>query len=618
MSCAGANPACNSSNFSWWQCRVSTRYVGRAMEARTAVSESVSPTRTFSRPGERLGMGAWKGETPSVGSMARRLSEQARLSARSWPAWGLTVVVLIGVWFRLYHLDYKVYWADEVYSSLRIVGLTEGELVRRAAGLATMSDLSKLVRPTAEQRRPVTETIASLASEDPQHPPLYYVAAHFWTKYAGTSIAAMRSLSVAIGLLMLPLMYWLCKELFRSQRSAWLGTSLIAVSPIFVLYSQENREYILWAAATVWMSASLLRAMSLESVNAWALYALSFTVGLYTYPLTLLVALGHGIYVLAVTGFRPTRSLAAFIASAFTALVLFSPWLYVLYQHQQQIGAALTPSAKTGMQVLSERTSAFHALRRFLGQLRLAFIDLDPLRTAGLQVAGAVAVLGLIAYSLYCICKLTCSRSWKFVLALMFSTSVPILLLNLTLPDRTSVPRYYMPLYVAIVLSVAGCLASELDAARSASRRAFWNLAATLIFFSCIVSLALSARAETWWNKLNDESKTVARVISRSPHALIISDNRIVHSAVLSYYLGENTAVMLRPRCYLCDAEDPGFTRNDLVSAERFRNVFLFGPSQELKRAIQAAPIEGAAVHCVGVNANLECAGNLWILPPGW
>ena len=60
------------------------------------------------------------------------------------------------------------------------------------------------------------DTVKGLATEEPQLSPLYFILARFWVPSFGPQVAAVRSLSAWISLLVFPRVYWLCWELFRS------------------------------------------------------------------------------------------------------------------------------------------------------------------------------------------------------------------------------------------------------------------------------------------------------------------------------------------------------------------------------------------------------------------
>src|ERR671933_1481149 len=102
---------------------------------------------------------------------------------RSSPATSLrfliTVLLVLGIFFRFANLDRKVYWIDENFTSLRVSGYTESEIVKNLsdAHLIGIDELQKYQRPNPEKG--LIDTIKSLELEDPHHPPMYYVMARF-------------------------------------------------------------------------------------------------------------------------------------------------------------------------------------------------------------------------------------------------------------------------------------------------------------------------------------------------------------------------------------------------------------------------------------------------------
>lgn len=74
------------------------------------------------------------------------------------------------------------------------------------------------------------------------HPPLYYALLQGWMLAFGSDAAALRLLSVLIGVAALPLFFIVARELFNF-RVALVSAFLLAVSPFHIYYSQEVRMY---------------------------------------------------------------------------------------------------------------------------------------------------------------------------------------------------------------------------------------------------------------------------------------------------------------------------------------------------------------------------------------
>ena len=92
--------------------------------------------------------------------------------------------ILLGVFFRFYHVDRKVFWDDEIYSAVWIAGDRE-ENVIQAARCAYRGRPAGDLRGPSELRRPVVTEVENLARQDPEHAPLYFVTAHLWSNLVG-------------------------------------------------------------------------------------------------------------------------------------------------------------------------------------------------------------------------------------------------------------------------------------------------------------------------------------------------------------------------------------------------------------------------------------------------
>jgi uncharacterized membrane protein len=208
------------------------------------------------------------------------------------------------------------------------------------------------------------DTVKGLATEEPQLSPLYFILARFWVQSLGPQVAAVRSLSAWISLLVFPRVYinsgntvrdgewsvvrrpwgnvelltltlsfpcnrkryyWLCWELFRSASVGWMAVTIVAVGPFHVLYGQEAIPYMMFAVLVLLSNAILLQAIALQKSPArfkytsklskavWSIYAIALSLGLYSSLLFFLVAFAHGIYVIRTENWRFSKILIAYL-----------------------------------------------------------------------------------------------------------------------------------------------------------------------------------------------------------------------------------------------------------------------------------------------------------------
>ncbi|MBD1908216.1 glycosyltransferase family 39 protein [Funiculus sociatus GB2-A5] len=503
----------------------------------------------------------------------------------TWFGFFLIVVLVLGVFFRFVNLDKKVYWHDEAYTSLRISGYTSAEVNQQLFNgqVIGIEDLQKYQRPNSEKG--LIDTIKALAIDDAQHPPLYYILVRFWVQLFGNSVAVTRSLSVLFSLLVFPCVYWLCLELFESPLVGWVAIALIAVSPFHVLYAQEAREYSLWTVTILLSSATLLRALRLTTkdgnktyhIRAWGIYAATLALSIYTFPFSVLVGIGHGIYVIVIEGFRFTKKVAAFVLASLMAVLLFSPWLVIAIATWSETGANWTAVPIPLIAWL--KTWGIHINRAFI--LTQGDFGFDTLLT----YLTLPIFLILVSYSIYFICKNTKKEVWLFVLTLMGTLTLALVLPDLILGgQRSTSSRYIVPFYLGIQLSIAYLLATGITSARFLEQK-FWQIVMAALISAGIVSCAINSQAETAWNKVvSYHNYQVSEIVNEAKAPLLITNSfgiNFGNSLALSYVFEEKVRLMVVP-----GNTQPDFM-NILNIPQGFSDVFLLNLSEQFQEKIK-------------------------------
>ena len=124
------------------------------------------------------------------------------------------------------------------------------------------------------------------------HPPLHHVLTWFSVRAFGDGEYALRVPSIAAGVLLVPAIYGLGRELW-DRRTGLIAAALVTGAPILVWYSQEARMYsllLLFGVLAAWAQA---RALRTGSPLAWLGYVLAAAGVVYTqyFGVFLLVAL---------------------------------------------------------------------------------------------------------------------------------------------------------------------------------------------------------------------------------------------------------------------------------------------------------------------------------------
>ncbi|NET59943.1 MAG: dolichyl-phosphate-mannose-protein mannosyltransferase [Symploca sp. SIO2E6] len=391
----------------------------------------------------------------------------------------LITVLVLGIFFRFVNLEHKVYWHDEVYTSIRIAGYTGDEVGReiftdQVVGTQELQKYQQLSRDKG-----LDNTIKALAGH-PEHPPLYYLIARFWEQLFGSSVAVIRSLSAIISLLAFPSIYWLCWELSKltlpgeslidsnsvgqyysdkltpslpnppipPSLVGWIAIALLSISPFHVLYAQEARQYSLWTVTILLTNAALIRAMRLKNNSSWVVYATTLILGLYTSLFSVLGVIGQGIYVVTVENFRWTKTLKTYLIASLVAMITFAPWLLLIITKWQSLQenttwtkASISPLLLIGCWFLN---------------LNSIFIDLFFSSHHPLTYIVPPILFILVAYAIYFLCRHTPQPVWLLILTMILANTLPLILPDLIFGgQRSASTRYFIPCFLGIQLAVA-------------------------------------------------------------------------------------------------------------------------------------------------------------------
>jgi uncharacterized membrane protein len=385
----------------------------------------------------------------------------------------------------------------------------------------------------------------------------------------GPSIASLRFISVLIGCTVPFFVGWLCFELYRTRAATALGFAFAAVSPVLVIYSQQAREYDLWAAFVAASTAALLHAARARTGGWWIVYALCAIGGLYSDPLFIVTIVAHAIY--AAFCLRG-KALAAFAGALAVSLAAFAPWAYEILRHLRTIQATNGWTATPWpFRMLAEK---------WIFNAGTAFFDLEYAH--GTLAIVLIPIFVLVVWALAWNMFQATLRQRVMAAALVAVPVVMVFLPDLVLHQhRSSVTRYGMALWIALIVCAAGFLAARVR--RSGNIRALW-IAATFAFLAagCIASIS-DVRTSVWWDNRGDaENPALSRIINAAPSTLlVVADNNWPRMLALSVFLDPGVHVQVLP---LRTAASPvrGFKRALLLAQNQDAPAFagVAGPLQ--------------------------------------
>ena len=536
----------------------------------------------------------------------------------------LISAILLGLFFRFANLSSKIFWVDEVATAVRVSGYTISEVTNSLLQQDIIERDNFLSYQTTDSGRTFADSMSAL-SKSPEHAPLYFILTRFWMQWWGNSIAVMRSLSVVFSLLVLPSLYWLCRELFARSDVGWFSLGIISLSPFYVAYAQEARPYSLWTVGILLTGASFIRAIRLNSKSSWLLYSLCQTLSLYTSLFSIYVAFFQGLYLLATINQKRLKIVGNFLLASTISLIAFLPWILVIINHLDllhdnttwmrgnfnlidiiavyigsnllifgdlplsentnpiQIAVVLlvvAVSLPIGIKLYTRNKNKF---LKFISLLLISsiiflltkYIYLDWTTIIGASVA--IAILAISIYSLYYLIKQENRKRWLYIICLMLSLPLPLLITDIINQGQSSTaPRYLIPLQLGILIAVAYTVASKLN-----SNKHFWQFITVGFIVLSIYSNIRNFNLSPFYQKGRNVNNTaIAKIIndynSSESTLVIVESSEAMDLVSLAYslipevkYKVINTETNLTP--YI----------------NQFNNVYLLKPTLELKQRLK-------------------------------
>lgn len=176
------------------------------------------------------------------------------------------------------------------------------------------------------------------------HPPLYYLLLH-WVAQLNQSEFGLRLLSVTFGLVGIPLIYRLGRELpgdsSRARLVGLLAAVLLAVNPFHVWFSREARNYGLVFLLSLLMLYTFHQL--LQGRKRWAAFAAVSALAYITHYFTLLLALAQFAYLLLHFR-RRYHLLRRWVLAQVVASTPLALWMVALFsQEAKSIGIGWIP-----------------------------------------------------------------------------------------------------------------------------------------------------------------------------------------------------------------------------------------------------------------------------------
>jgi uncharacterized membrane protein len=474
----------------------------------------------------------------------------------------VTFAVLLGVGFRFSSLNAPLFWQDEAFTALRATGHLEADYMRLFDGrIHPVAQIRAL--ESVDVTRGVPAVVHALGREDPHHSPLYYALCRLWVGVFGTTPAGFRSLSATLGCAGILLMFFLATTLFGSRSGGAVAASIFALSPIFVLYARQAREYALFADATLLGTFVFLSALRRPSVGIWTAYALTVAIALYVDPIFILVVVAHGTTIVLETAGRLAR-LRAWAIAASAGAICFLPWA---------LNAVRSKANIVGQLDWGRTAYPFKYLLLKWG-FNLGALGFDAeFRSIRLAPLAALVIVAIFV-SLVSLARPQARPVARVVVPLAGTTLIVLVARDAIFNSHFELTvRYLTPMWIALILAGAAAIARGLATPRL---RAVASIAWAGVLVTGAAAAFVRGGAENWWDN-NDQIafQQMARDMNRTSRPLVLSQDHPHPALVLARYLRDDAEFLL--------------FRNVPPRVPTGRHAFVVAPSPDVLAALASA-----------------------------
>lgn len=197
----------------------------------------------------------------------------------------MAAILLLGLFLRVHGMKGESIWWDEFSSVVHLSAVEDWETSPQYTRWN-----QTVIRETAPNLLAFLKQNKTL---DPATMPLYYALEYLWHTYLNRSIPFLRLLSVLIGMLIIPFVYLLGRDLY-GKTAGLVAAFCLAMSPIHVQFAEEIRMYGLMTLLAVLSVYTFVHLVRDGSKRWWVLHAGASLLLFWTHPFALLVPFVEG------------------------------------------------------------------------------------------------------------------------------------------------------------------------------------------------------------------------------------------------------------------------------------------------------------------------------------
>jgi uncharacterized membrane protein len=255
----------------------------------------------------------------------------------------LAGALALGTLFRLWNLDLKPLWMDEIITAIFTLGKNYHDLP-----LDVLFPLQNVPEIFTYQTEVNCHQIAANLANQSTHPPLFFCGMYKWLGWmlplGSEWLAKLRSLPVLFGVISIAAIYGVNRLAFN-QTSGIIAAFMMAISPFAVYLSQEARHYTmpmflitlaLWGLMQIQQDILEQKRLRFVVVILWSFVN---TIGLYVHYFFILALIAE-IVTLFLLIYRceirnKPQTYLTLIIAIIGILISFLPWLPIMLNHFQ-------------------------------------------------------------------------------------------------------------------------------------------------------------------------------------------------------------------------------------------------------------------------------------------
>ncbi|MFN3783815.1 MAG: glycosyltransferase family 39 protein [Spirosomataceae bacterium] len=235
----------------------------------------------------------------------------------------ICLLLILAALPRVWNLGKYSLFVDEKYTLLNAQGICVGgsnQPELQTTGYFTNQDVWKT--------RSAKDYFEAVARSDFGTHIVYNYLLHAWTIPFGYSDAAMRSLSVLLGLVAIFLVYYLVNNFLKNTYIAYFAAFLVAFDPLMVTLNRIARSYslsfvLLLLATLIFLKITEKEQIDKRKIGLIALYTLLVTLSILNHYLNFLLPLVHGILFLSMNRNPKEWGLMAVAAATVSGVLLW-------------------------------------------------------------------------------------------------------------------------------------------------------------------------------------------------------------------------------------------------------------------------------------------------------